>query len=95
MKVALTEGLEADDVSALREEVAIHSTLDHPHVCKLWHAEESPDAWTLVLALCDGGSLVDSLSEAFENGRSGVGKGELKEKQCALGAWRRASRDLP
>ena len=67
-KVAHRDGLDDEDIQCLRDEIAIQRSLAHRNVCRLLEAFEDGASFTMVLQLCAGGSLVDSMVEAVEDG---------------------------
>ena len=75
-KVASKDGLDADEIRWLKEEIAIQSSLAHRNVCSCFGSLESSSSITLVLQLCEGGCLIDTLMEAHEKGN------KLKEPLC-------------
>lgn len=52
----------------VRDEIAIHRTLHHPHICKLHGSFETSRTITMVLSLCHGGSLCDTMGRALASG---------------------------
>lgn len=67
-KVVIKAGMSAEEVQWIREEIELHSQLAHRNVCKLHTIVETPETITLVLQICYGGSLVDTMVEAAEDG---------------------------
>ncbi|KOO34847.1 serine threonine [Chrysochromulina tobinii] len=65
-KVVRKEGMTAEQLSWIRDEIAIHKQLRHPHVVTMHGANEAPTTITIVLALCRGGSLCDTMGAALE-----------------------------
>ena len=49
----------------IKEEVAGMNRVDHPNICKLVEAFESPSSIYLVIEYCDGGNLYEKLNEDF------------------------------
>ena len=66
--MAKRTSLSEEEQQWLRDEIAMQSTLDHRNICQLLTHFETPSKITLVLQLCRGGSLVDTMSEAVEDG---------------------------
>jgi len=65
-KVVRKADMNEEELGWIRDEIAIHKRLRHPHVCTLHGALESPTTLTIVLALCRGGSLCDTMGRALE-----------------------------
>ena len=66
VKVVRKEGMSAEELGWIRDEISIHRGLRHMHVCTLHGAMEAPATITIVLALCRGGSLCDTMGRALE-----------------------------
>lgn len=64
-KVVHKASLNAEQLGWIREEIAIHKALRHPHICTLHGALEDRQAITMVLSLCRGGSLCDTMGRAL------------------------------
>ena len=62
--------MDSDQLKWIREEIAIHKRLSHPHICTLHGAFEEPHAFSILLQLCRGGSLCDTLGAALTSGTS-------------------------
>jgi calcium-dependent protein kinase len=56
----------ADEVQALRDEIALCASLDHPNIVKIIECFESDKAITMIMECCRGGELYDSLIEEGE-----------------------------
>ena len=65
-KIVEKGALGAEQLQWIRDEIAIHRQLRHPHVCTLHGAIESPATITMVLSLCRGGTLTDTMGRALE-----------------------------
>ena len=52
----------------IREEMAIHTSLHHSHICKMYTGWEGGSTFTMVLQLCRGGSLCDTMGRALDDG---------------------------
>lgn len=57
-------GMSDEDLNNFRGEVALLSQLDHPNIVKIIEAFESPSQITIIMELCQGGELYDSLITA-------------------------------
>uniref|UniRef100_A0A7S1A4B1 Non-specific serine/threonine protein kinase n=1 Tax=Noctiluca scintillans TaxID=2966 RepID=A0A7S1A4B1_NOCSC len=55
--------LEKPAIGALRREVEVYLSLDHPHIARLEYVFESPEALHLVMECLEGGELFDRLEE--------------------------------
>lgn len=53
--------LREDEVDALRAEINLCASLDHPNIVKIVESYESPQDITMIMELCKGGELYDSL----------------------------------
>lgn len=51
-----------EEIRWFRDEIAIHKKLRHPNICTLHGAFEDLRKFTMVLSLCQGGSLCDTLN---------------------------------
>eukprot|EP00750_Incisomonas_marina_P015834 INCI1871.2.p1 GENE.INCI1871.2~~INCI1871.2.p1 ORF type:complete len:500 (-),score=99.45 INCI1871.2:501-2000(-) len=58
------KGMRDVDLAALRGEIALLSQLDHPNIVKIIEAFEDPKYITMIMELCTGGELYDSLITA-------------------------------
>lgn len=58
------KGMRDADLAALRGEIALLSELDHPNIVKIIEAFEDPKYITMIMELCTGGELYDSLITA-------------------------------
>ncbi len=67
-KVVSKKELDRDQVGWIREEITIHKRLRHPNICTLHGSFESLSKFTLCLALCRGGTLVDTMGAALDAG---------------------------
>ena len=67
-KVVSKAGLGKDEIKWFREEIAIHKKLRHPNICMLHGAFEDLKKFTMVLSLCRGGSLCDTMGRALVSG---------------------------
>lgn len=54
-------GLKDEDLQKLRDEVSLLSLLDHPNIVKIVEAFEDKTHITIIMELCSGGELYDSL----------------------------------
>ncbi|CBJ28561.1 conserved unknown protein [Ectocarpus siliculosus] len=66
VKRLLADGLDRDDVRALRKEVRIHANLRFDHVVQLYAASTIPPHLCLVVELASGGSLRQYLRSTNE-----------------------------
>lgn len=66
-----------DGLAWVREEIAIHTRMRHPHVCTLHCVVEDHASFTLVLELCRGGTLADTLGRKL---RAGGALGEARSQ---------------
>jgi len=64
-KVVRKDSLSAEQLGWIREEIHIHRQLRHPHICILHGALEDANSITMVLALCRGGTLCDTMGRAL------------------------------
>ena len=51
-----------EEIEAIRKEVAILQTLDHPNIVKYYETYDDIKYQYLVMELCSGGELFDKLS---------------------------------
>ena len=65
--------LKMDEVEDLRAEIALCASLDHPNIVKIIESFESDHDITMIMELCQGGELYDSL----------VSVGEYTQKKAA------------
>jgi 5'-AMP-activated protein kinase catalytic alpha subunit len=74
-KVVLKQGMDAQELQWIRDEIAMHALVGGAsqtredacrHICELHTSMETPESITLVLQLCRGGSLVDTMLEAAD-----------------------------
>jgi calcium-dependent protein kinase len=65
-KARLHEG----EVEALRKEIALCASLDHPNIVKIVESFESPKDITMIMECCQGGELYDSLVDEGEYSQS-------------------------
>ena len=56
-KVVTKATLNGEQLGWIRDEIAIHKQLRHPHICTLHGAIEDASSITMVLSLCRGGRL--------------------------------------
>ena len=63
-KVCSKKQMDAEDLKSVREEIALHRTLNHRNIVKLHAAKETEISVSLVLQLCNGGSLVDTMEKS-------------------------------
>ena len=68
VKIVQKAGLDADELGWIREEIAIHTSLHHSHICKMYAGWEGGSTFTMVLQLCRGGSLCDTMGRALDDG---------------------------
>ena len=68
VKVVSKEGLDKHEIRWFRDEIAIHKKLRHPNICMLHGAFEDLRKFTMVLSLCHGGSLCDTMGRAHVSG---------------------------
>jgi serine/threonine protein kinase len=61
IKTITKEKVKAKDVSYLKQEVAILSSLDHPNIVKLYDVYEDSRYLHLVMEFCSGGELFDRI----------------------------------
>lgn len=66
-KVVRKDALTAEQLGWIREEIAIHKQTRHPHICTLHGSFEDAHAITMVLTLCRGGTLCDTMGNALQN----------------------------
>ena len=63
IKVISKAKLSRLEIEAIREEVAILSTLDHPNIVKYYETYDDVKYLYLVMELCQGGDLMERLAE--------------------------------
>jgi len=67
-KVVSKRGMDKQEIGWIREEIASHKKLRHPNICALHGSFEDLTKFTICLALCRGGSLVDMMGRALDTG---------------------------
>ena len=82
-KVVRKSALNAEQLGWIREEIAIHRPLRHPNICTLHGAVEDASSITMVLALCKGGSLCDTMGRALET-NAPLGEKRSRAAFCQL-----------
>ena len=82
-KVVRKSRLSAEQLGWIREEIAIHRPLRHPHICTLHGAIDEGDAITMVLSMCRGGSLCDTMGRALET-NTPIGEERSRRAFCQL-----------
>ena len=75
-KVCCKRGLDDDMLHWLKEEIEIHKAMRHPHVCTLHERTEDELSITIILSLCRGGSLCDTLIACLDSGTN------LRPERC-------------
>ena len=65
-KVVRKADLTAEQLGWIREEIHIHKQLRHPHICTMHGALEDAHTITMVLSLCKGSNLSDTMGRALE-----------------------------
>ena len=65
-KVVRKSALNTEQLQWIRDEIAIHKPLRHSHICTLHGALENASTITMILSLCRGGSLCDTMGRALE-----------------------------
>ena len=58
--------LSTDEVLALRDEISLCASLDHPNIVKIVESYESETDITMIMECCRGGELYDSLIDEGE-----------------------------
>ena len=75
-KVVRKDALTREQLGWIREEIHIHKQMRHPHICTLHGYIEDGHSITMVLALCRGGSLCDTMGRALST------NSPLPEEKC-------------
>jgi hypothetical protein len=80
-KVVRKSALNAEQLQWIRDEISIHKPLRHAHICTLHGAIEDASTITMILSICRGGSLCDSMGRALE---TNCPIGEVKSRAAFL-----------
>ena len=75
-KVVRKDALTREQLGWIREEIHIHKQMRQPHICTLHGYIEDGHSITMVLALCRGGSLCDTMGRALST------NSPLPEEKC-------------
>ena len=67
-KVVRKSELNSEQLGWIHEEIKIHREMRHPHICKLHGALEDAQCITMVLSLCRGTTLSDTMGNALSTG---------------------------
>lgn len=63
IKVIQKSKLSPSEIEALKDEVAILQTLDHPNIVKYYETYDDVKYIYLVMELCSGGELLERLAK--------------------------------
>ena len=63
IKVITKAKMNQDEIDALKDEVLILQTLDHPNIVKYYETYEDPKYLYLVMELCSGGELFERITQ--------------------------------
>lgn len=66
IKVVSKPEMDEDDLLQIREEIRLHKMLSHEHIVRMIDSWEKPFEFTIVLALCRGGSLFETIVAAYQ-----------------------------
>ena len=83
-KVVKKTNLNAQELIELRNEIELHKRLRHPNIVTLHGAFEDPAQVTIVLSLCRGGSLFDTMVRAHQEESDGLPEPKAREAFAQL-----------
>ena len=81
-KVVTKATLNGEQLGWIRDEIAIHKQLRHPHICTLHGAIEDASSITMVLSLCRGGRLERHTNPEADTTRPLASNAHLRASQA-------------